>query len=111
MDPVRGNALFSEILGPAGKDLGTDLDSFPNRLPPPDFAVGVIAGSRSSNPIGSLLIPGPDDGAVSIESSKLGKASDFLVVDSTHTFIMYDDEVARQTIHFLQTGTFSDPED
>ena len=37
VDTVGGNALFSEILGPAGQDLGTDPNSFPNRLPPPRF--------------------------------------------------------------------------
>ncbi len=110
VDAIGDSALFSGVFGPTGQDLGTDPGSFPNRLPPPDYEVGIIAGSRSINPIGSMLIPGPDDGAVSIENSKLEEASGFLVIDATHTFIMHDDEVIRQTIHFLRTGAFDEPE-
>lgn len=109
VDSLGDTTLFAKILGPTGQDLGTDPESFPNRLPRPDYEIGVIAGSRSINPIGSLLIPGPDDGTVSIESAKLDGAADFLVVDSSHTFIMHDSEVARQTLHFLESGTFAPP--
>jgi len=90
VDALGDSALFSEVFGPTGQALGTDPDSFPNRLPAPDYEVGVIAGNASINPIGSMLIPGPDDGTVSVESSKLEDASDILVADVTHTFIMHD---------------------
>jgi hypothetical protein len=31
---------------------------------------------------------------------------DFLVVEQTHPFIMANDTVQSQTLHFLQNGTF-----
>jgi pimeloyl-ACP methyl ester carboxylesterase len=107
VDSIGDNALFAAALGPTGQALGTGPESLPRSLPPPDYEVGIIAGNRSINPIGSAIIPGDDDGTVSIESAKLPNAADFLVVDATHTFIMQDTEVARQTIHFLRYGRFA----
>jgi hypothetical protein len=107
VDSIGDNPVFAAVLGPTGQTLGTGPESLPKRLPAPDYEVGIIAGSRSINPIGSAIIPGDDDGTVSIESAKLPNAADFLVVDATHTFIMQDTEVARQTIHFLRFGRFA----
>ncbi len=93
-------------LGPAGRALGTGPDSAPRRLPPPGFELGVIAGSASFNPLSSWLIPGPDDGRVSVDSARIEGMRDFLVVERTHTFIMRGDEVKRQVVHFLRSGAF-----
>ena len=59
VDALGGTWLFRKIYGPAGRQLGTGTGSAPNRLGPVDFELGVIAGSRSLNPLFSLLIPGP----------------------------------------------------
>ncbi|HXR48160.1 MAG TPA: hypothetical protein VN784_12045, partial [Candidatus Limnocylindrales bacterium] len=98
--------LYRWINGPAGVELGTDTKSAPNKLGPANFPVGVIAGDRSINWINSLLIPGRDDGKVSIERTKLAGMSDHLVIHATHPFIMKNREAIRQTIHFLQFGVF-----
>ena len=98
--------LFGAVLGPTATELGTAPDSFPNRIGAPRFELGVIAARKSANPIGSLLIPGADDGAVSVERARLEGARDFIVVDATHTFIMRDHTVAEQVLHFLREGRF-----
>jgi pimeloyl-ACP methyl ester carboxylesterase len=97
---------FYALNGPAGQQLGTDDNSLPNRIGPVDYSVGIITGSRSINLILSLLIPGDDDGKVSIERAKLEGMADFLVVPHTHPFIMTSDRVIRQTMEFLQHGRF-----
>ena len=99
--------LFKWINGPAGNELGTDKNSVPNQLGPARFPVGIIAGDRSINWINSLLIPGPDDGKVSVPRAKLAGMSDFLVIHTTHTFIMHNREAIRQTIRYLQNGKFN----
>lgn len=99
----------SRLLGPTGRALGTGPDSAPSRLNelgPVTFELGVIAGDRSFNPLGSWILDGPDDGTVSVESAKLLGMRDFLVLPAPHSFMMYDREVARQAIHFVRHGRF-----
>ncbi len=92
--------------GPAGMQLGTDEDSIPLQLPPVDYEVGVIAGDRTINFILSWIIPGADDGKVSIQRAQVAGMADFLVVHHTHPYIMKADDVIEQTLFFLRTGRF-----
>ena len=98
--------IFRWWLGPAGQQLGTDVDSLPVQLGPVNFEVGVIAGSRSIELHHSLVIPGVDDGKVAVERAKVAGMKDFLLVHKAHTFIMNDNEVLRQIEYFLKTGNF-----
>ena len=91
---------------PAWKELGTESGSVPNQLQPLDIEFGIIAGNRSVNPLLSKLIPGPDDGKVAVKRAKLHEMADFLVVSSSHTFLMLNREVIRQASFFLEHGTF-----
>lgn len=102
---------FTLLNGPAGQQLGTGKDSIPNRLGPADFEVGIIAGTRSINLVLSTMLPNPDDGKVSVESTKLDGMSDHITVPVSHPFLMKDDEVIDQTIHFLEYGYFKEVED
>jgi pimeloyl-ACP methyl ester carboxylesterase len=106
VDRLGGWWLFKKINGPAGNELGTGVNSLPNRLGPVNYCVGVIAGSRTINWINSLMIPGTDDGKVSLERTKLAGMSDYLVIPATHPFIMRNRTAIRQTICFLQRGCF-----
>jgi triacylglycerol lipase len=108
VDKLGAWALFKWINGPAGDELGTDKNSLPNQLGPAYFTVGIIAGDRSVNWINSLfLIPGRDDGKVSVKRARLAGMSGFIVIHATHMFITYNNEAIRQTIQFLRTGKFS----
>ncbi|AFI84935.1 alpha/beta hydrolase [Methylophaga nitratireducenticrescens] len=106
VDKLGTWGLFQWINGPAGKQLGTTQDAVPKQLGPATFELGIITGNRSINLILSTLIPGPDDGKVSIRNAKLDGMQDFLVVEQTHPFIMANDMVQSQTLYFLQNGRF-----
>ena len=97
---------FELLNGPAGLQLGTEPSSLPNSLGAADFEVGIIAGTRSINLILSQLLPNPDDGKVSVESTKLEGMSDHITVPVSHPFLIKDEEVIEQTIHFLRYGQF-----
>lgn len=98
--------LFKKLNGPAGDELGTDKNSTPNMLGAANFCVGIVAGNRSINWINSWLIPGRDDGKVSVERTKLAGMTDHIVIASAHPFLMRNRMVIRQTIHFLHLGEF-----
>jgi pimeloyl-ACP methyl ester carboxylesterase len=106
VDKMGTWGLFEWINGPAGKQLGTLENALPKQLGPATFELGIITGNRSINLILSTLIPGPDDGKVSIKNAQLDGMQDFLVVEQTHPFIMANDTVQSQTLHFLQNGNF-----
>jgi len=106
-DFLSGWSVYQMAVGPSGQEIGTDDASVPNLLGPVDFDLGVIAGERSINPFYSSIIPGPDDGKVSVERARVEGMSDFLVVRHSHTFIMNSSEVAGQIETFLRTGAFT----
>ncbi|MFI2810657.1 MULTISPECIES: triacylglycerol lipase [Microbulbifer] len=101
---------FHFMFGDAGLQLGTGDMSVPNRLGAAEFDLGIIAGSRSINPILSRMIPATDDGKVSVERTKLEGMNDHITVPATHVFMMKNDEVIAQVIHYLQQGQFKRPQ-
>ncbi|HUB87384.1 MAG TPA: alpha/beta hydrolase [Verrucomicrobiae bacterium] len=109
VDKLGGWWLFRKINGPAAQELGTGTNSTPNKLGPATFPVGIIAGDRSINWVNSLLIPGRDDGKVSVERTRLTGMTDHIVIHTAHPFIMRNREAIRQTIQFLRTGKFIHP--
>ena len=106
VDFIGGTWLFNAVFGSVGAGLGTSSESLPARLGPPNFEFGVIAGNQPINPLGWWLIPGENDGEVSLESTRLEGMSDFVVVRENHTFMMDAPEVAKETVAFLRTGHF-----
>ena len=106
VDLLKDYTIYQIILGPAAQQLGTDKGSLTEQLGPVKGEIGIITGVSSSDPWFSPVIPGDDDGKVSVESAKLDEMSDFMTVPNGHTFIMRDDTVIRQILHFLREGAF-----
>jgi len=88
VDNLKGWSFFQLLNGPAGNELGTDINSIPNRFGPVNFELGVIAGDRSINWINSMMIDGKDDGKVSVKSTKVKGIKDHITIHATHPLMM-----------------------
>jgi len=106
VDAFADSPLRRLFLGPAGSQLRTDSAGIKSQLGPVRFDLGIVAGDRSISPLGSWLIPGPDDGKVSVDKAMLDGATDFMVVSATHTFIMNRSDVAEEVVHFIRQRRF-----
>jgi triacylglycerol lipase len=94
------------LAGPAARELGTQGSDSLNGLQNVGAQVGIIAGSGSWNPLFSAILPGDDDGKVSVKRTRLPGMTDFLIVPDTHMMIMFDRHVHAQIVHFLKSGRF-----
>lgn len=102
---------FHFINGDAGMQLGAGAGSVPNRLGKAKFDLGIIAGTRSINLILSSLIPGTDDGKVSVDNTRLEGMNDHLEMAVTHPFMMKNSKVIEQVLYYLEHGKFKRQEE
>ena len=105
-DLLSETPLAKDLLGPILTELTTQIKELPSSINIPGIEIGIIAGTRSTNPITGELIPGKDDSTVSVESTKLDNMTDFIEIATGHTFIVDQKEVKEATLNFLNTGKF-----
>lgn len=100
-------SLYKYLLGPAGQELKPgDLGKcVAAGVPRCEFAI--IAGGtgrpRGLNP----LLPGDNDGTVTVESTMLEGCVDFALVPYPHPVIQMMPKTAELTYQFLEAGRFS----
>jgi hypothetical protein len=86
--------LISDPLGPI------------KSLPTPDFEFGIVVGGKGDDKGFNRLLPGDDDGTVTVASARLPGAADFLRIPKIHAFLMSDATVISAVQHFLEHGRF-----
>jgi len=103
---LNREGLGKVALGPALTELET---GYQDELPSIDIKgieIGIIAGNTSLEPIKPYIIPGEDDGLVSVESTKLANMTDFIVLPVGHTLMPTNSAVKNHTLNFLNNGKF-----
>lgn len=111
--PIAGNSaarqlshrpLFNRILGLCVQQL---LSESPMPIPP-GYEVGIIAGRKSLG-LGRLLVSlaQPNDGVVTTEEAHSNMAQGFIVLNVSHSGMLFSSQVAEQTLYFLKYGHFN----
>ncbi len=103
-DRVKELSLYRAIFGPAGQQLGSEPGGLIAKLPTPGFEFAVIAGARGTETGYNPLIPGDDDGTVSVISTRLPGAADFMTIPVMHSFLMYHPTAVECSVRFINSG-------
>lgn len=101
----KNNFLYKKLYGPAGQQLTTNADNTA-LFGPIDYELGIIAGNATIDPFSSFLVPGENDGKVSVESTKLEGMKDHTVVSASHFFFPRNKTMQGQVLSFLKEGSF-----
>jgi triacylglycerol esterase/lipase EstA (alpha/beta hydrolase family) len=108
-DFLKNWPLYRKVYGPAGQQLITDQTAMTELFGTVDYELGIIAGNRTIDPVSSLIIGlrVPNDGKVSVESTRLDGAAAHIVIPANHTFLPANKTMWSETLSFLQDGRFT----
>ena len=97
---LKKNLIYRWITGDSGQKLSEE--EFYDDLPVPKVEYGVIAGDKGQE----LTFSEPNDGIVTVESTKLEGMNDFIVLHHAHTFIMNCKDTFDHSKSFIEKGSF-----
>jgi pimeloyl-ACP methyl ester carboxylesterase len=104
------NALFKTVTGQVGQELGVQWAALEQQLATPTFEFGVIAGGKQDAHGFNPILPGDNDSIVSVETTQLAGASDFVILPVIHPLLPDSKRVQECTLHYLQHGCFIVPD-
>lgn len=105
-DFLKNYLLYKKLYGPADQQLITDQRSFHNIFAKTNFALGIIAGNKSINPIASYIINKPNDGTVSVDSTKLDGMKEHITFAMQPFFFPYSRAMWKHALSFIRYGKF-----
>ena len=108
-DLARSLGVARIILGPVGQHLYThrapDVEASLGQI---DYPLGIIAGNRPRKPpMFALCFREPNDGKVSISSTKVEGMTDHITLPVAHDAMPMKSAVHAQIIAFLREGVFA----
>ncbi|HOV61618.1 MAG TPA: hypothetical protein PK349_11250 [Candidatus Hydrogenedentes bacterium] len=102
---LRDNPIYQWVTGESARVLASE--AFFDTLPVPTVPFGVIAGNRGQR----LTLGEPNDGVITVASTRLEGMADWTVLPYAHNFLVTSREVAYHVIRFLETGRFATAEE
>jgi pimeloyl-ACP methyl ester carboxylesterase len=98
--------LVKTVLGEPSQELGREWVWLESDLVTPQCEFGIIAGGRGDERGFNPMLPGDNDGVVTVASARLAGARDFVLVPVFHSFLPTSRTVMQDTLSFLQNGYF-----
>jgi pimeloyl-ACP methyl ester carboxylesterase len=102
---LKDSPAHAAVYGKAGQQL---VPWFAVTFPAPKVPFAIIAGGKGDGEGYNPLLPGDDDGTVTVAETKLDGAADFIVLPGIHGFIARSGTVDGPVIRFLASGKFGD---
>ena len=117
-EPWRGGRLALEdhelialLLGGSASELGAGWPDVETTLAVPKCEFGIIAGGKGNGRGYNPLMEGDNDGLLTVETTRLVGARDFILVPAIHQFTMLNADAKRYTLNFLLKGYFVSADD
>ncbi len=104
-DVLSDFILYKWLFGPAGQQLKTSQTPYLFKKPIA-FELGIIMGNKPNFNL-SCFKGLPNDGNVTVESSKVLGMKDHLIIPKNHLNILFDKNTQYQIDYFLKNGYFS----
>lgn len=102
-DWLRHFPPFWMLFGKAGLELGANSPLPPQSLPIPTVPFGIVAGGRGETTRGfNPLLPGDNDGTVTVASTQLTEACEFHRIPCIHRFLMKHPTTIQAVLEFLR---------
>ena len=108
---LADNKIFELGGGPQRAAIGGPVAQIQPHLVTPACEFGIIAGGTQFDKGFNPLLKEDNDGLVTVESTKLAGAADFLVLPLIHACLVDDPHVMQSTLRFLEHGYFLSPAD
>jgi hypothetical protein len=99
-------SLYQWVLGVAGGKIQDVEKSIPAITAAPPIEFGVIASGTGTRIGMNPLLPGDDDGTVTVEETRLEGMKDFIQIIGQHSLLLTQKSVIDNVVHFLNTGKF-----
>lgn len=105
-DFLHENPLYQWVFGPAGQELTTKAQN-KDSTSLPWYDLGIIAGTQNWLHPFNFCINEPNDGCVSVSSTRLKGMKDHIILPVMHGLMSWTGSVNDQALHFLQKGSFA----
>lgn len=113
--PLNGSYTANKVIGwplvnqLLGKSMPDGLDGSFELPETTDREIGMIAGSNDSLGFGMLFggMPEKSDGTVLLSETQHSILKEHIVVDTTHTGMIFSSKTAELVVRFLENGSFS----
>lgn len=101
VDKIGHWRLYQKLFGPAGAQLSVKHRGTLERPQAYDFPLHIAAGSAAWEPISWLIMPKPNDGKVTVESTKIPGHHTHRVFKTSHTYFPLSRSVIKYVIETL----------
>jgi pimeloyl-ACP methyl ester carboxylesterase len=103
---IGDNSFVQAVVGEPCDELGRLWPWVERELAVPPCPFGIIAGGRGNDTGFNPLLPGDDDGVVTVQSTRLAGAADFVLLPVWHSFMPSERAVQEHALRFLRSGQF-----